>query len=77
MKKICAICETDLSINSYHLICYSCYKEWEEDIKSGKEWVRYLVNEERKRRRDKKQNKLVFFGDLYDLDDGGNLVFRG
>lgn len=75
--KKCAICEKVLDNFTYRFFCYTCYKEWGEQINSEEEWVKFLVLSERKRRRDhKKENTVIRLGDRWDIDENGNLTPR-
>lgn len=58
MKLCCAICEKRISYGWY---CYSCYKKYKSDIESNEPWTRFVQNEEKRRRREKRY--LVHLGE--------------
>ena len=70
----CAICETRI----YHrnrYFCWHCYKNFKEDISKKKEWTKFLMSEESKRRyKDKNPQILIYLGDKWDVDTDGNLI---
>lgn len=78
MSYKCAICENKIyRFDRY--FCFHCYSLFKEDIRSKKEWTRFVVNEEAKRRRKEKSEwensiGIVYLGDEYDIDNEGNLV---
>jgi len=73
----CAICETIIRPNRY--FCWHCYNEFRDDIRNKKEWTRFVVSEESKRRRGEKRDRdksvmLIYLGDKWDIDTEGNLI---
>ena len=54
--------------------CFGCYKEYEDDILNGEEWIKFLMSSERKARRHAAKGKEVFnpiyLGDKFDLTEG-------
>jgi len=70
----CAICETRV----YHpnrYFCFSCYSKFVDAIRAKEEWTKFIVSEESKRRRrEKRDSVLVYLGNKWDIDTGGNLI---
>ena len=72
-------------------LCRKCEKEYGKRVKEWPEWVRYLVNQSRRERRDKKLRRKweIQMSDIEDyeepmryslleeLDDDGLLILRG
>ena len=78
MSYRCAICETKV-YRFDHYFCLRCYDLFKDDIHDKKEWTRFIINEEAKRRRREKSEKrrsisVVYLGDELDIDDEGSLV---
>lgn len=78
MNYRCAICETRIyRPNRY--FCWSCYDLFKDDIRSKKEWSRFVVSEESKRRRREKSERdhlisFIYLGDKWDINNRGDLV---
>lgn len=71
----CAICETRIYL-PYRYFCKDCYIQFRDDIRKKKEWTRFVVSEEAKRRRQEKKDSplLLYLGSKWDIDLGRNLV---
>lgn len=80
MSYQCVICETRIyRPNRY--FCWHCYDLYKDDIRGKKEWTKFLVSEESKRRYREKSDKnksivFIYLGDKWDIDALGNLVRR-
>ena len=77
-KKLCAICQDEYyPRRATEWFCNNCYNTWELDIKAGQPWVKFCISSESGRRRQEYRNqKLVLFGDEYDIDEDGSVVRR-
>jgi len=77
--KKCAVCESELTQTPYRnniiFFCNSCYAEWKDDILAGKEWTKFLISEERKRRR-RKNPVFIHLGDKWDVSTDRKLSRR-
>jgi len=56
MELLCSICGKRVGRDWY---CYTCYKKYQDDIKSNKPWTKFLQSEEKKRRR---RIQLIYLG---------------
>ena len=74
----CAICDTEIyRPNRY--FCWHCYHDFEDAIREKKEWTKFIVSEESKRRRREKSERdnfitFIYLGNKWDIDMGGNLI---
>ena len=74
----CAICDTRIyRPNRY--FCWHCYDLYKDDIRSKKEWTKFVVSEESKRRRRTRYEldnsiTFVYLGNKWDIDTRGNLI---
>ena len=76
-QKRCSICGTALCGGfKNHWYCKECYIKYRPAIFVKEEWVIFLRNEERSRRR-KLDPPTVYLGSEWDLDNEGNLVPMG
>ena len=75
MSYECCVCGSRV-ISPTRYFCWHCYGLYGDDIRNKKEWTRFLVNTESKRRRDERKwsGKLVFLSDDYDLSDEKKLI---
>lgn len=73
----CAICETRV-YRPDRYFCWRCYKDFRDDIREKKEWTRFVVSEEAKRRREERRDApmLIYLGDKWDIDTRGRLILR-
>ncbi len=85
MKHLCAICCRPLHTeNPKVFFCSRCYHDWEKEIRAKVGWVRFLINDEKKRRRwdtymDNGKSvsvQLVYLGSEFDVDNTGKLIRR-
>ncbi len=85
MKNLCAICCRPLHTeNPKVYFCSKCYHDWEKEIKARVAWVKFLINDEAKRRRwdtylsksGRVSVQLVYLGSEFDIDNCGNLIHR-
>lgn len=79
----CCICSKRLSTgNPRTFYCSSCYKLWKDAIENKEEWVIFLQNNERQRRRwgtFMQEGKIehvefVYLSDKFDVGDNGKLI---
>jgi len=72
----CAICNTVIyRPNRY--FCWHCYHDFKDAIHKKKEWTKFVVSEESKRRRREKRDActtLIYLGDRWDIGIGGTLI---
>ena len=66
----CAIC--DIEVDKQYF-CRTCYSTYRDDIDDKKDWTKYLVNLER-RRRERYVPLLIYLGMKWDVGDNGRLV---
>ncbi len=85
MRNECAICCRPLNTeNPKVYFCSKCYHDWEKEIKAKVGWIKFLINNELRRRRwDTYSDKgkvvsvqLVYLGNEFDIDSDGNIVRR-
>lgn len=84
MNKQCAICSKTLNTeNDKIYFCNTCYRDWGEEIKGKKPWIKFVVNNEHSRRRWDECSRggetikisLIQLYDNMELDVDGNIIY--
>lgn len=61
-KNVCCICGKHITRGAFTVplyLCTRCYREYEEDVRVNAPWVRYLINDEKQRRK-RRNRKLTW-----------------
>ena len=72
----CCLCGSVIYKSPKSYWCNKCYLAHKEDIFQKKEWAKFLMRVESKRRRDERKwaDKLIYLGDEFEVSDSKKLV---